>query len=68
MSIFRLIVSEVIGMFVDDEFLAVSILAVVAACGLVVWWFHAGSLVVALLLVIGIAGVLMSSVLKGVAK
>lgn len=68
MNIFRLIVSEFVGMFVDDEFLAVSILAVVAACGLVVWSFHAGSLAVAVLLVIGIAGVLMSSVVKGAAK
>ncbi|MGY6249850.1 hypothetical protein ACXIUS_20260 [Bosea thiooxidans] len=68
MNVFRLIVSEFVGMFVDDELLAVSILAVVATCGLVIWWFHAGSLSVALLLVIGIAGVLMSSVVKGAAK
>ncbi|MGN6096019.1 MAG: hypothetical protein ACTHP8_07245 [Bosea sp. (in: a-proteobacteria)] len=67
MKILRLIFSEFVGMFVDDELLALSVLAVVAACGLVVWWFHAG-LLVALLLVLGIAGVLMSSVLKGVAK
>ncbi|WNJ87978.1 hypothetical protein [Bosea sp. 685] len=68
MTLFRLIAREFVGLFVDDERLALSILAVVAACGLVIWWFHAGHLAVALMLVLGCAGVLLSSVVKGAAK
>jgi hypothetical protein len=37
MNIASLILRELIGMFVDDEFLALAVLAVVAIAGLLAW-------------------------------
>ncbi|QND69167.1 hypothetical protein HB777_35960 (plasmid) [Mesorhizobium loti] len=37
MNVVSLILRELFGLFVDDEFLALAVLAVVAICGLLVW-------------------------------
>lgn len=68
MHVLRLILSELYGMFVDDEFLALSILGVVIAAAIVATMFHASSLGTGLVLVIGCVGVLTSSVLQGARK
>ncbi|MGN6098703.1 MAG: hypothetical protein ACTHP8_21015 [Bosea sp. (in: a-proteobacteria)] len=68
MRVLRLIFSELYGMFVDDEFLALSILGVVMVAAIVTSLFHASSIGTGFILVIGCAGVLTSSVIQGTAK
>jgi FtsH-binding integral membrane protein len=68
MHVLRLILSELYGMFVDDEFLALSILGVVIAAAIVATMFHPSSVGPGLVLVIGCVGVLMSSVVQGARK
>lgn len=65
MNIIRLIFQEVVGLFVDDEMLAVSILTVVGGCWLLAHFLHGSSLAIGALLVVGCVGVLLVSVLKG---
>ncbi|TAJ29335.1 hypothetical protein [Bosea sp. (in: a-proteobacteria)] len=67
MYVFRLILRELFGMFVDDEFLALSILGVIATAA-VASTFEASSSATGLILVIGCVGVLTSSVLKASRK
>jgi hypothetical protein len=64
MTLLRLIFDEFVGLFVDDEQLALSILAVVAGCWLVVHYVHDNSITIGLLLLFGCLGVLMASVVK----
>lgn len=68
MHVLRLILSELYGMFVDDEFLALSVLGVVAAAAIVASLFHASSIGTGLVLVLGCVGVLMSSVVQGAGR
>ena len=65
MTLLRLIFNEFVGLFVDDEQLALSILAVVAGCWLVVHYVHDHSITIGLLLLVGCLGVLLASVVKG---
>jgi len=62
MSVLSLIVRELIGMFIDDEFLAIAILAVVAATALLIFAFGAPPLVAGAVLPIGCIAVLLRSV------
>lgn len=68
MTLLRLIFHEFVGLFVDDERLALSILAVVAGCWLVVRYAHDTSIIVGVLLLVGCLGVLMASVIQGARK
>lgn len=68
MTVLRLIFNEFIGLFIDDEQLALSILAVVAGCWLIVRYVHDHSITIGLLLTLGCLGVLMASVVKGARK
>ncbi|MBN9459337.1 MAG: hypothetical protein J0I54_22135 [Bosea sp.] len=68
MRVLRLIFSEIYGMFVDDEFLALSILGVVITAAIISSVFHASSIGTGFILVIGCVGVLMSSVIQGAGK
>lgn len=65
MNLLRLIFRELVGLFVDDEKLALSILAVVGACWLLVHAVHGSAFSTGLLLVSGCVGVLIASVLQG---
>lgn len=65
MTLLRLIFNEIVGLFVDDEQLALSILAVVAACWLMVQYVHDHSILIGLLLLVGCLVVLTASVMKG---
>lgn len=65
MNVIRLIFQEFVGLFVDDEMLAVSILAVVGGCWLLSHFLHDTSITIGALLVIGCVGVLLSSVVQG---
>ncbi|PTM41536.1 hypothetical protein [Bosea sp. 124] len=68
MHVLRLIVNELFGMFVDDEFLALSVIGVVIAAAIVATVFHASSVGTGLVLVVGCIGVLMSSVVQGAGR
>jgi hypothetical protein len=65
MKILAAIFHEILGLFVDDEGLALSILGVVALASLLAFGLQAPSLVTGAVIVVGCAGALVVSVLKG---
>lgn len=65
MNTIRIIALELVGLFVDDEMLAVSILALVGGCWALAHYLHGTSTAIGALLVIGCVGVLLSSVIRG---
>ena len=65
MNVFSLIVRELIGMFIDDGFLAVAILAVVALAALFSFILAAPPWLTGAVLLIGTVGVLISSAMRG---
>jgi hypothetical protein len=60
----KAIVAEILGLFVDDQGLALAILAIVAAALLLAFGFHAPAVAGAVLL-LGCLGALVVSTLKG---
>jgi apolipoprotein N-acyltransferase len=68
MRVISLIVHELIGMFVDDEFLAVAVLAVVALAAGLAFLPSISPLLVGATLLCGCVAILMSSVLRAVHK
>ncbi len=64
MNTFNLILREFIGMFIDDEFLALAVLAVVGIAAALSFLLNTSSTVTGAVLVVGCFGVLVSSVLK----
>ena len=62
MNTLKLILKELIGMFFDDEFLAIAILIVVAVAAALAYWAAAPSTVVEGVLFIGCLFVLVGSV------
>lgn len=65
MNVLKLIFREFVGLFVDDEFLAVAILAVIAGCAAVAVYTDISVLVVGALLLAGCIVVLLASVVRG---
>ena len=68
MNLFSLIAKELIGMFIDDEFLAIAVLAVVALSAICAFVLSAPQLVVGGVLLVGCVFVLVSSVFKASRK
>lgn len=68
MNLLSLIVREFVGMFIDDEFLAIAVLMVVALAAALAFWLTAPPLVVGGVLLAGSIAVLMSSALKARGK
>ena len=68
MNLLSLIVRELIGMFIDDEFLAMAVLAVVALAAACAFLLAAPQLVVGGVLLVGCIFVLVSSVFKASQK
>lgn len=68
MNILRIIIAEIVGMFFDDELLALAVLAVVGLAALLAYGLHAGSLVVGVLLLVGCVGVLVASTVKALRR
>ena len=68
MNVFKLIVSELVGMFFDDELLAFAVLGVVAIAAILAFVLRAESIVVGAFLLIGCVGVLAASALKGMRR
>jgi hypothetical protein len=62
-KLLSLILRELIGLFLDDEFLAVAVLAVVAVAGAAAW-LSAPSLLVGSVLLLGSVLVVTASVLR----
>lgn len=63
-----LILSEIVGMFFDDEFLALAILAVVAASAALAFMAKAPPLVTGAVLLVGCVAILATSCLEAVRK
>lgn len=68
MNTLRLIWSEFVGLFIDDEFLAIAIIAVVVIAIALTYWLHAPSLLVGGVLLLGCSAVLLASVYRGAKK
>ena len=68
MNLISFIVRELVGMFVDDEFLAIAVLAVVALAAACAFLLAAPQLVVGGVLLVGCIFVLVSSVFKASRK
>ena len=67
MQLLRLIAGELLGLFVDDEFLAVVIIAIVALAAVAAWLLQLPALAGAVL-VVGCVGVLVLSAWRGARK
>ncbi|MBN9498956.1 MAG: hypothetical protein J0H39_19560 [Alphaproteobacteria bacterium] len=65
MNVLSLIFRELVGLFVDDEFLAVAILAVIAGCGVMAAYTDIAALVIGVILLAGCVLVLLASVARG---
>lgn len=68
MNIPSLILRELVGIFVDDEFLAIAVLAVVAVAALLAFQLAVPPLLVGVVLLFGCIAVLISSALKASRK
>ena len=68
MNILSIISRELLGLFIDDEFLAVAVLAVVALAASLILLFEAPPLLVGGMLLAGCIAVLMLSVIRGSEK
>jgi hypothetical protein len=68
MNLIRLIVGEVVGLFVDDEFLAVAIVALVVVAAALAQWSPVPHLWVGLLIVLGCPAVVAASILRGLMR
>jgi hypothetical protein len=60
--VLKLIVSEVVGLFIDDEFLAVAIMAVIGVTVVMAFAFKTPPLIVGAVLLFGCIAVLADSV------
>jgi hypothetical protein len=68
MRLLRLIASELLGLFVDDEFLAIAILALVALAGGLAFWASLPRGYVGILLVAGCLLIVAGSILRGIRR
>jgi hypothetical protein len=68
MNTVKLILAELVGLFVDDEFLAIAILVIVAAAAICAFTLHATSAVVGGVLLVGCVAVLAVSTVRGMLK
>jgi hypothetical protein len=62
------VLKELRGLFVEDEFLAVGILAAVALVGMLVWADVFSTDIIGLILILALLGVLVAGVLRTVAR
>jgi hypothetical protein len=68
MRLIRVILAEVLGLFLDDEFLAVAILCLVAVVVVLAWGLHATALVTGTVLLAGCLAILAVSTLRGMRR
>lgn len=67
MKLIQLVWSEILGLFVDDEFLAVAVLIVVAASAGAAW-LNAPGFAVGTMLVLGLPAILVASLWRTVRR
>lgn len=65
MNVLKLIFREFVGLFIDDEFLAVAILTVIAGCAALAVYVDISVLAIGALLLAGCVVVLLASVVRG---
>lgn len=68
MKFLSLLLNEIVGMFVDDELLALAILAVVAAAAALTFLVGAAQLIIGATLLVGCVAALVASCAKAVQK
>jgi hypothetical protein len=68
MNVIRLIVGELVGLFLDDAFMAIAILALIAISAWLAFVVHATSLVLGVILLLGCISVLVISTLRGMRR
>jgi len=64
MTTLRLILGEIMSLFIDDGSLALAILAVVGAAGLLAFGFHAAPLIVGAVIFLGCLAALIENALR----
>jgi hypothetical protein len=62
MTMLKALMKELLGLFIEDQFLAIGILCVIAAVLFQAWVLHIHSLAVGLTLLVGCVTVLLASV------
>ena len=60
----KVVLEELVGLFIDDGFLAIAIIAVVAVATALDLWLRAPTLLVGAVLLVGCATVLIASVFR----
>ena len=68
MNVIRLIVGELVGLFLDDAFMAIAILALIAISAGLAFVVHATSLVLGGILLAGCLSILVVSTLRGMQR
>lgn len=68
MKLIQLIVSELLGLFVDDEFLAIAVLALVALASLLTFILAVPTGYIGVLLVGGCLAIVAGSLLRGLRR
>ena len=68
MSVVKLMISEVVGLFLDDEFMAVAVLVLISCLALIEFAMHLPALLVGAILLVGCVLVLMASTLRGMRR
>lgn len=68
MNLVKLIWGEVVGLFVDDGFLAIAILVVVGGAAVLAFGFRTSGELVGAVLVLGCIGVLVGSAVRGLRR
>ena len=68
MNVIRLILGELVGLFLDDAFMAIAILALFAISAVLAFVVHATSLVLGGILLLGCLSILIISTLKGMGR
>jgi len=68
MNIAKLMAAELIGMFIDDEFLAIAVLVVVGIAAALAYASHTATLAVGAVLLLGCVAVLVASAVRGIRR
>lgn len=68
MTILRLIVAQLVGMFIDDEFLAIAVLVVVGIAAALAYALQTPAVLVGAVLLLGCVAVLVVSVARDIRR
>lgn len=68
MHLLRLIASELLGLFVDDEFLAIAILVLIAIAGAATLWSSVPTVYVGFLILVGCLIIVAGSLMRALRR